>query len=222
MWPLPAMAPRVANTTDSTVADKHQRPAPPCRWSPSCAPSPPAGRPRCGGRRARPSGTSGASMRAHLREIRRVVLVDGDDDRAAAPAVRRCSGRCRARARAAAPSLRGRRSCASRTPAKAAGDARCAVSSAASMSSPSAGLIWIVASREIWLSQTAAVSRTSVTAPSVRQERKVMMAMTSTSARPATFCAGTIGAARALRARHGSRSWRRVGGAVLRLGRRQS
>ena len=69
------------------------------------------------------------------------------------------------------------------------------------MSSPSAGLIWIVASREIWLSQTDAVSRTSVTAPSVRQDRKVMMAMTDISARPATFCAGTIGAMRALRAR---------------------
>ena len=62
------------------------------------------------------------------------------------------------------------------------------------MSSPSAGLIWIVASREIWFSQTEAVSRTSVTAPSVRQDRKVMMAMTETSARPAMFCAGTIGA----------------------------
>jgi hypothetical protein len=55
-------------------------------------------------------------------------------------------------------------------------------------------LIWIVASREIWFCQTEAVSRTSVTAPKVRQERKVMMAMTSTSARPAMFCAGTIGA----------------------------
>ena len=64
------------------------------------------------------------------------------------------------------------------------------------MSSPSAGLIWIVASRAIWLSQTEAVSRTSVTAPSVRQDRKVMMAMTEISARPATFCAGTIGAMR--------------------------
>ena len=73
-----------------------------------------------------------------------------------------------------------------------------ASASAASMSSPSAGLIWIVASREIWFCQTAAVSRTSVTAPSVRQDRKVMMAMTEISARPATFCAGTIGAMRAL------------------------
>src|ERR671910_151215 len=69
-----------------------------------------------------------------------------------------------------------------------------AFSSAASMSSPSEGLIWIVASRAIWFSQTDAVSRTRVTAPSVRQDRKVMMAMTEISARPAMFCDGTIGA----------------------------
>ena len=62
------------------------------------------------------------------------------------------------------------------------------------MSRPSAGLIWMVASREIWFSQTDAVSRTSVTAPKVRHDRKVMMAMTSTRARPAMFWAGTMGA----------------------------
>src|SRR5690606_11149571 len=61
------------------------------------------------------------------------------------------------------------------------------------MSRPSAGLIWMVASRAIYVCHVAAVSRTSVTAPSVRQERKVMMAITSTIARPATLSGGTMG-----------------------------
>src|SRR5690606_32309179 len=60
-------------------------------------------------------------------------------------------------------------------------------------SSPSAGLIWMVASREICVCQVVAVSRTSVTPPSVRQERKVMMPMTSTMARDATLSGGTMG-----------------------------
>src|SRR5690606_32531934 len=69
-----------------------------------------------------------------------------------------------------------------------------AEASASSMSSPSAGLIWIVASREICVCHVVAVSRTSVTAPSVRQERNVMIAITSTMARDATLSAGTMGA----------------------------
>src|SRR5690606_26007499 len=67
-----------------------------------------------------------------------------------------------------------------------------AVSRAASMSSPSAGLIWIVASRAIWFCQVAALSRTSVTAPSVRHDRKVMMAMTKIMELLATLPCGTI------------------------------
>src|SRR5690606_39511879 len=62
------------------------------------------------------------------------------------------------------------------------------------MSSPSAGLIWIVASREICVCQVVAVSSTSVTAPSVRKERNVMIAITSTMARDATLSGGTMGA----------------------------
>src|SRR5262245_59870874 len=62
------------------------------------------------------------------------------------------------------------------------------------MSSPSTGLIWMVASRAIWVSQTEAVSCTSETAPSVKQDRNVMMAMTKTRALPMTFCSGTIDA----------------------------
>src|SRR5690606_26296321 len=82
---------------------------------------------------------------------------------------------------------------AERTPAKP-DTMRCAAARPASMSKSSAGLIWIVASRAIWVCHVAAVSRTSVTAPSVRQDRKVMMAMTRISALPATFCGGTMGA----------------------------
>src|SRR5690606_26390082 len=80
---------------------------------------------------------------------------------------------------------------------------RWADSSAPSMSRPSIGLIWIVASRAICVCQTEAVSRTSVTAPSVRQDRKVMIAMTRISAVLAMFCCGTMDAERrgALRAR---------------------
>ena len=81
MWPLPAMAPRVANTTDSTVADSirtstampivtvvraiETRRSTQVRWSSSVA-----------------VGTSGVEHGAHLHEIGRVVLVDGDDDQA--------------------------------------------------------------------------------------------------------------------------------------------
>src|SRR6478735_3535872 len=65
---------------------------------------------------------------------------------------------------------------------------------AASMSRPSTGLIWMVASREICASHTVAVSRTRVTPPNVRQDRKVMIAITRTSAWPTTFCSGTIAA----------------------------
>src|SRR5262249_49731722 len=88
---------------------------------------------------------------------------------------------------------------------------RAAVASAASMSSPSAGLIWMVASRAIWLSQTAAELLTSETAPKVRQDRNVMIAMTEISERPATFCSGTIVAI--LRCRRGTTVGASAGGA---------
>ena len=51
----------------------------------------------------------------------------------------------------------------------------------------------MVISREMSDCQSPAAALTSVTAPTVRQDRKVMMAMTNSSARPATERAGTIG-----------------------------
>src|SRR5689334_11381987 len=62
------------------------------------------------------------------------------------------------------------------------------------MSKLSSGLIWMVTSREIWLSQLAAVERTMLTPPSVRQARNAMMAMTTISALPWMFDGGRIGA----------------------------
>src|SRR5690606_38608077 len=95
-----------------------------------------------------------------------------------------------------------------RTPAKE--DAtRCAATRAASMSRPSTGRIWIVASRAICDCHVEAVSRTSVTAPRVRQERNVMIAMTRISAWPATLPAGTSGACR--RCERAAGSLRRAG-----------
>src|SRR5690606_12950107 len=52
----------------------------------------------------------------------------------------------------------------------------------------------------------AALSRTRLTAPSVRQDRKVMIAITSTIACPATLSGGTIGAARRLESRTPARA----------------
>src|SRR5690606_26632950 len=81
----------------------------------------------------------------------------------------------------------------SRVPEKVSARSR-ASASAFSMSRSSSGLIWMVISREIWLCQLAAVARTMLTAPKVRQARKAMMAMTSISALPETFAGGTMGA----------------------------
>ncbi len=65
--------------------------------------------------------------------------------------------------------------------------------SALSISSPSTGRIWMVASRAIWLCHCAAEARTKVTPPRVRQARNVMIAITITSAVPVTLPSGTIG-----------------------------
>ena len=97
------------------------------------------------------------------------------------------------------------------TPENSSAIARACLS-AASMSRPSAGLIWMVISREIWLSQVAALARIMVTAPSVRQARNDMMAITSMSALPETFAGGTIGAVGRRRGPAGRRAARRRAG----------
>src|SRR5690606_11763318 len=53
--------------------------------------------------------------------------------------------------------------------------------------------IWVVDSSSLSFCHGVAISRTSVTAPSDRQDRIVMMAMTSTIALPATLSGGTMG-----------------------------
>src|ERR1044072_8892642 len=62
------------------------------------------------------------------------------------------------------------------------------------MSRLSSGLIWMVISREIWLSQLAAVERTMLTPPSVRQARKAMIDITTIKALPWMLDGGRIGA----------------------------
>ena len=56
---------------------------------------------------------------------------------------------------------------------------------------PSIGRTWMVISRRTSPCQSREASRTSVTAPSVRQARKLMMATTTVSALPATVFSGT-------------------------------
>ena len=58
----------------------------------------------------------------------------------------------------------------------------------------------MVISRRMSTCQSREASRTSVTAPSVRQARKLMMAMTMVSALPETVPSGTIWLGRAARA----------------------
>src|SRR5690606_2928065 len=191
MCPLPAMAPRVAKTTVSTVAaSMSARTASPIvtvecamatsrstqvRWSSRLAVG------NCEVRLARKVAKSGGSSGLIVTTMRRGT----GSSSISSPEPSQGSSR---------------RAVASRstiftplTPAVLPAISA-AVARAASMSSSPDGLIWIVASREIWLSHMAAVSRTSVTAPKVRHDRNVMMAMTMTRARPATFCEGTIGA----------------------------
>src|SRR5882757_5802243 len=64
----------------------------------------------------------------------------------------------------------------------------------ASMSRPAVGRTWIVTSRATSDCHSAAAARTSMTAPVVSDARKVMIATTATSARPAMVVLGTIGA----------------------------
>ncbi|XKM42956.1 hypothetical protein A4U53_011320 [Rhizobium ruizarguesonis] len=52
----------------------------------------------------------------------------------------------------------------------------------------------MVISREIWLSQLAAVERTMLTPPSVRQARKAMIDITTINALPWMLEGGRIGA----------------------------
>ena len=66
----------------------------------------------------------------------------------------------------------------------------------ASISSPPVGLIWIVTSRETSPRQSCEAPATRMAPPAVRQARKVMIAMTMTSARPAIELAGTSGMSR--------------------------
>src|SRR5690349_5149299 len=65
-----------------------------------------------------------------------------------------------------------------------------------SITSPSTGRIWMVTSRPTSDDQAIADFCTRTTPPSVTPDRNVMMAMSSTSVRPATERSGTIGAAR--------------------------
>src|SRR5690606_14043299 len=65
-----------------------------------------------------------------------------------------------------------------------------------SITSPSTGRIWMVTSRPTSDDQATADFCTSTTPPSVTPERNVMMAMSSTSVRPATERSGTMGVMR--------------------------
>src|SRR3954466_29322 len=68
-----------------------------------------------------------------------------------------------------------------------------ALATSSSMSPPGLGRIWIVTSRPTSACHSLAAARTSMTAPVVNEARKVMMATTATSARPAIVACGTIG-----------------------------
>src|SRR6516165_6950588 len=68
-----------------------------------------------------------------------------------------------------------------------------ALPTSASMSRPPAGRTWMVTSRARSACQSPAAARSSTTAPIVIEARKVMMARTAISARPATVPFGTIG-----------------------------
>src|SRR3982074_685267 len=68
-----------------------------------------------------------------------------------------------------------------------------APATAASMSRPSAGRIWIETSRATSDWHSLAAERTDMTAPVVSEARKVMMATTATTSRPETVPCGTIG-----------------------------
>jgi hypothetical protein len=92
----------------------------------------------------------------------------------------------------------------------AARAAAAAFSTCASISRPASGLIWIVTSREICERHPCEALATSIAPPAVRQDRKVMIAMTETRARPAIELAGTSGMSRLRReTASSSSSWRR-------------
>src|SRR5581483_11931586 len=63
----------------------------------------------------------------------------------------------------------------------------------ASMSRPSTGRTWTVISRATADCQSIAAVRTCMTAPTVSEQRNVMIATTATRARPAIVSLGTIG-----------------------------
>src|SRR3984885_1070748 len=67
-----------------------------------------------------------------------------------------------------------------------------ALPTSASMSRPAAGRTWMVTSRPTSACQSFAVLTTSIAAPVVRAARKVMMATTAVSERPAIELLGTI------------------------------
>src|ERR1700730_5107312 len=77
----------------------------------------------------------------------------------------------------------------------AARAAATALLTSASMSRPAAGRTWTVTSRPTSACQSFAVLTTSITAPVVSAARKVMMATTAASERPAIEVLGTIGVA---------------------------
>ena len=73
-----------------------------------------------------------------------------------------------------------------------------AFATSASMATPSSGLISMVTSRPMSDAQASAARSITDTTAMVKPARKVMMAMTSTSVRPAIACGGTIGEATAM------------------------
>src|SRR3954453_18463263 len=68
-----------------------------------------------------------------------------------------------------------------------------ALATSHSMSPPGLGWSWMVTSRPTSACHSLAAARTSMTAPVVNEARKVMMATTATKARPAIVACGTIG-----------------------------
>src|SRR5262245_11770151 len=190
MGRLVAMAPRVANITDSTVAARTSASTPmpsatallatprirsiQPRWSSSVAPG------TCSASALRRAPRSGASCPLSFTTITR-----GTGRSSSARPVP-SQGSSRAADSALEYGL------TSPMPALA----RASPAAAATSASPSrsgAGRIWMVTSRATADCHSSAVEPTSTTAPMVSDARKVMMAMTATSARPAIESIGTIG-----------------------------
>ena len=187
---LAAMAPRVANTTDSTVAAA-PAPAPRSRRTPPRSPSRACGRRSCDGRRGLRGGTSSASSRRNCaRSGVGVGCEPHDHDARHRQVVELEPG--------AEPGLQQPRRFVARI-GPHVGDAgkpraiSAARATSASISRPAAPRTWIVTSRATSDCQSPAAERTSITAPVVSDARNVMIAMTAISARPAIVLSGTIG-----------------------------